>query len=316
MTNNKCISVVAPFFNEAGNVARLHGELVSVLRALNLPFEIIFVDDGSNDGTFDIMKKLSPLIAIRLKRNCGQSAALDAGIKKSRGDIIVTIDGDLENDPKDIPALLKELKDGRDIVSGWRRDRWLKQRFSRKMPSTIANWLISLITGVKLHDHGCMLKAYRREILNQLKFQGERHRLLVAYAAIMGASIAEIPVNYRPREFGSSKYGLLRTFKVLLDIFALVFFHKYADRPMHFFGGMGFASFLLGIISFLGMLYFKFFLHVSFIQTPLPVLIALFFIVGFQFVLMGLLAEIFIRKSGSSEADNETLVIKEEIVNQ
>ncbi len=295
MANNRCISVIIPFFNEAGNVAELHHKLAAVLNNLNRPFEIIFVDDGSTDGTFNEMKKLSPLIAFRFGRNRGQSAALSAGIKKSKGDIVITMDGDLENDPQDIPLLLNELEEGRDIVSGWRKDRWSKQKFSRKIPSIIANWLISFIAGVKLHDHGCMFKAYRREILNQLRLQGEGHRLIAAYAAIIGANIVEVPIRYNSRKFGSSKYGFMRTFKVLLDVFALLFFYKYANRPMHFFGGLGFISFLLSTVSFLGMLYFKFFLHASFILTPLPILVTLFFIIGFQFVLMGLLAEIFVR---------------------
>ncbi len=313
MANNRCISVIIPFFNEAGNVAELHHKLAAVLNNLNRPFEIIFVDDGSMDDTFEEMKKLSPLIALRFGRNRGQSAALNAGIKKSKGDIVITIDGDLENDPQDIPLLLNELKEGCDIVSGWRKDRWLKQKFSRKIPSIIANWLISFIVGVKLHDHGCMFKVYRREVLNHLRLRGEGHRLIAAYAAIMGANIVEVPIKYSPRRFGSSKYGFMRMFKVLLDVFALLFFYRYADRPMHFFGGLGFISFLLSIIAFLGMLYFKFFLHTSFILTPLPALTALFFIIGFQFVLMGLLAEIFIRRKSSFDKEDDVFLIKEEI---
>jgi len=313
MAIDKGISVIVPFFNEVENIKELHSKLTAVLKNLNMPSEIIFVDDGSKDGSFEVMKNLSPLITLRLRKNYGQSAALDAGIKKSRGDIVITMDGDLENDPEDIPLLLNKLEEGYDVVSGWRKNRWLKQRFSRRIPSVLANRLISFITRVNLHDHGCTLKAYRREILNHLRLQGEKHRLIAAYAAIMGASIAEIPVKYSPRKYGSSKYGPLRIFKVLLDVFALMFFNKYANRPIHFFGGMGFASFLLSIIAFLGMLYFKFFLKISFIQTPLPTLVVLFAIIGFQFVLMGLLAEIFIQKNNSQEEKSH--IIKEEIIN-
>ena len=313
MAIDKGISVIVPFFNEVENIKELHSKLTAVLKNLNMPSEIIFVDDGSRDGSFEVMKNLSPLIALRLRKNYGQSAALDAGIKKSCGEIVITMDGDLENDPEDIPLLLNKLEEGYDVVSGWRKNRWLKQKFSRRIPSLAANRLISLISRVNLHDHGCTLKAYRREILNHLRLQGERHRLITAYAAIMGANIAEMPVKYSPRKYGSSKYGPLRIFKVLLDVFALMFFNKYADRPMHFFGGMGFASFLLSIIAFLGMLYFKFFLKISFIQTPLPTLVVLFAIIGFQFVLMGLLAEIFIQKNNSQEERNN--IIKEEIIN-
>lgn len=313
MAIDKGISVIVPFFNEVENIKELHSKLTAVLKNLNMPSEIIFVDDGSKDGSFEVMKNLSPLIALRLRKNYGQSAALDAGIKKSCGEIVITMDGDLENDPEDIPLLLNKLEEGYDVVSGWRKNRWLKQKFSRRIPSLAANRLISLISRVNLHDHGCTLKAYRREILNHLRLQGERHRLITAYAAIMGANIAEMPVKYSPRKYGSSKYGPLRIFKVLLDVFALMFFNKYANRPMHFFGGMGFASFLLSIIAFLGMLYFKFFLKISFIQTPLPTLVVLFAIIGFQFVLMGLLAEIFIQKNNSQEERNN--IIKEEIIN-
>ena len=315
MPKNARVSVVTPFFNEEKNVSELHSRMVSVLKSLNMPFEIIFVDDGSSDETFKKMKSLSPLIAVRLRKNYGQSAALDIGIKKSTGDVIVTIDGDMENDPQDIPILLEKLlKEEKDIVSGWRKDRWQKQKFSRRLPSLAANWLISFITRVKLHDHGCTLKAYRRDVLNNLELQGEKHRLIVAYAAIMGADIAEVPVRYAPRKFGSSKYGFLRTFKVLLDIFTLIFFNKYANRPMHFFGGVGFISFLLGAVSFLVMLYFKLFLKISFIQTPLPTLAVLFFVIGFQFVLMGLLAEIFVYKSFSQEKGK--FIVREEIINR
>lgn len=313
MAENKIVSVVVPFFNEVKNIKELHSKITAVLKNLNRPFEIIFVDDGSKDGSFEAMKNLSPLIALRLRKNYGQSAALDAGIKKSSGEIVITMDGDLENDPEDIPSLLNKLEEGYDIVSGWRKNRWLRQKFSRRIPSLVANRLISLISGISLHDHGCMLKAYNREILNHLKLQGEKHRLIAAYAAIMGANIAEMPVKYSPRKYGSSKYGPLRIFKVLLDAFALMFFNKYSNRPMHFFGGMGFASFSLSTIAFLGMLYFKFFLKISFIQTPLPTIVVLFAIIGFQFVLMGLLAEIFIQKNNFQEEKSK--IIKEEIIN-
>ncbi|MCF7835506.1 MAG: glycosyltransferase family 2 protein [Candidatus Marinimicrobia bacterium] len=311
--NKNFISVVVPLFEEEGNVVELHERIVRVLKKINVPSEIIFVDDCSADKTFDLAKKLSPVVALQLRKNSGQSAALDAGIKKSKGNIVVALDGDLENHPEDIPLLLQKFEEGYDVVSGWRKERWEKQKLSRKLPSITANYLISLVSRVRLHDHGCTLKIYRRNILDNLKLQGEKHRMIAAYASIMGADIAEVPVKYSPRKFGKSKYGMMRIFKVLLDSFALMFFNKYSRRPMHFFGGLGFFSFLLGFIIFLVMIYLRFFVGISFIETPLPVLSALCLMVGFQFVLMGLLAEIIVNKDNSSNKDDFN--IKDEVRN-
>lgn len=298
MNNSQKISVVAPLFNEAESVIYLHEALLSVLKTLSCPFEIILVDDGSTDGTFKEIRKLPSVIGLRLSRNYGQTLALSAGIKKATGDIIVIIDGDLENDPKDIPHLIKKLEEGHDIVSGWRKNRWQGQLFTRRLPSYIANWVISFVTSSKLHDHGCALKVYRKEILRDLTLSGEMHRMLAAYAKIFnGAKIAELPVSHSPRRFGCSKYGPMRSFRVMLDLFALYFFYKYANRPIHFFGGIGFFSFFLSFLSFLTMLYFKYVLDITFIETPLPILVALFAIIGMQFVLMGLLAEFLLKKS-------------------
>ena len=306
------ISVVVPLYNEEKSAALLHKEVLSALKNLGLPFEIIFVDDGSKDNTFEEIKKLSPLIAIRLSRNYGQTPALAAGLEKATGDIIITLDGDLENDPADIPKLLKKLDEGYDVVSGWRRERWRGQLFSRRLPSLAANWLISFLTGAKLHDHGCTLKVYRRQALDNLKLSGEMHRMLAAYAKLFnGAKITELPVNHRPRRFGYSKYGPLRSFKVILDLLAINFFYRYSNRPMHFFGGLGFFSFFLGILSFMGMIYFKYALQITFIETPLPTLIALFAIIGVQFILMGLLAELLLKQSVKPAA----YLIKEELDN-
>lgn len=311
MTTQSKISVIVPMYNEAKSVALLYKEIFSVLKTLNRPFEIIFVDDGSKDSTFEEMKKISPLIGIRLSRNSGQTSALAAGLKKSDGEIIVTLDGDLENDPKDITKLLKKLDDGYDVVSGWRQGRWEGQFFSRRLPSVSANWLISFLTGAKLHDHGCTLKVYRREALDNLKLSGEMHRMLAAYSKLFNdAWITELPVNHRPRRFGHSNYGPMRSFKVVLDLLAINFFYRYSNRPMHFFGGLGFLSFSLGLLSFLGMLYFKYVLAITFIETPLPTLTALFAIIGVQFVLMGLLAELFLKRS-----DYQFYLIKEEVQN-
>ncbi|HEY4499718.1 MAG TPA: glycosyltransferase family 2 protein [Candidatus Paceibacterota bacterium] len=310
----KLLSVVIPIFNEERAIAELHNRLVKTLRTLQVPFEIIFVDDGSLDGTYAELQKLSPIIALRLRRNYGQSQALRAGIERAQGDVIALMDGDLENHPEDLPLLIDKLREGHDVVSGWRKDRWPNQRIVRHFPSVLANKLISWVAGIQIHDHGCTLKVYRSDVLKELVLKGEEHRLLTAYAAINGARITEVPVRYTPRAHGKSKYGILRTFKVLVDVLALLFFYRYANRPMHFFGALGFVSFFFAFLSFIGMLYFKFVMGASFILTPLPVLTALFTIVGIQFILMGLLAEIFVRKIGDVAA-TRTIFVKEETVN-
>jgi len=308
------LSIVVPFYNESNTVAELHSRLLKVLNDKGDSFEIVFVDDGSLDDTFSNIKKLHPVKIISLRKKSGQSAAISMGIKKSQGAVVVILDSDLENHPEDIPVLLKKIDEGYDLVSGWRKKRWSSQPFSRRLPSILANKLISFVSGIKLHDHGCSLKAYRRELLKQLNIKGEDHRIIAAYAAIHGAKIAEVEVNYTPRRYGRSNYGLLRVFKVLLDIVALVFFHRYANRPMHFFGGLGFVTFLFSAVSFFIMIYFKFFLKISFISTPLPILVTLFSTLGVQFVLMGLLAEIIIRKSDHGR-EHSLFAIKEEISN-
>lgn len=311
----KLISIVAPFFNERETVGELHRRLIAVFKTIGSEHEIIFVDDGSTDGTFEVMKALRPVTAIRLRKNSGQSAALAAGIKKAKGDVVATIDGDLENYPEDIPGMVSKLMDGYDVVSGWRKGRWGNQLLLRKIPSIIANKLIARVSGAKLNDFGCTLRVYRREVLDQIQLKGEEHRLVAAYAYILGARLAETEVKYSPRKFGKSNYGFMRTFKVLLDVLALNFFHRYSARPIHFFGGLGFASFLLAFIFFLGMLYRKYFAGESFIQTPLPVLVALCVMIGVQFILMGLLAEIFVRRGGG-QSEKEEFLIKEIIINQ
>lgn len=308
------VSIVVPFYNESNSVVELHSRLIKTLNDTKIPFEIIFVNDGSTDNTFENIKKAFPVRAVDLRKNYGQSAALNIGIKKAKGNIIVTLDSDLENHPEDIPVLLKKINEGYDLVSGWRKKRWSSQPFSRRFPSILANKLISFVSGIKLHDHGCSLKAYRREILEQLNIKGEDHRIIAAYAAIHGAKITEVEVNYTPRRYGHSNYGLFRIFKVLLDLVALVFFHKYESRPMHFFGGLGFSTFLLSAISFFLMIFFKFFLKISFISTPLPILVTLLAILGVQFILMGLLAEIIIRKS-DHRRELSSFAIKDEFLN-
>lgn len=311
----KLISVVVPLFNEQDTVNELHDRLVMVLKNIGSEYEIIFVDDDSTDGTFEKMKHLQPVTVLRLRKNSGQSAALAAGIKSAKGDVIVTIDADLENYPEDIPDMISKLMDGHDVVSGWRKSRWNNQMLLRKIPSLLANRLIAYVSGAKLNDFGCTLRVYRRGVLDHIKLKGEEHRLVAAYAHILGARLAEMEVRHSPRKFGESKYGMMRIFKVLLDVLALNFFHRYSERPIHFFGGIGFASFFLAFISFLGMVYFKYFGDKSFISTPLPIIVAIFSIIGVQFILMGLLAEIFVRQR-SDEQKNTDFLIKEKIVNQ
>ena len=311
MQTKHILSIVVPFFNEARSVAPLHARICEALRPLG-SFELIFVDDGSVDTTFQEIQKQRPVTALRLARNFGQTAALAAGIARATGDTIVTLDGDLENNPLDIPKLVSKLEEGFDVVSGWRKNRWQGQWFTRRLPSFIANFFISAATGAKLHDHGCTLKAYRREALVHLKLYGEMHRMIAAYARLFSrARLAEVPVAYTPRQFGKSNYGVLRSFKVVLDLVAIRFFYKYANRPMHFFGAVGFFSFFFGLLAFVGMLYFKYALGITFIETPLPILTGICIIIGVQFILMGLLAELILRSS----AEAQTFLVAEEVKN-
>lgn len=277
-------------------------------------FELIFVDDGSEDGTFNEIKKLSSVNGIRLRQNSGQTTAFGCGIKEAKGDIIITMDGDLENRPEDIPYLLEKLNEGYDVVAGWRQNRWRGKIFTRLIPSVAANWFISRVTGIKLHDHGCNLRAYRREVFEGISFHGEMHRMLAAYLGMRGAKIAEVAVVYVPRKFGKSKYGLSRIFKVLLDVLAIYFFRQYASRPMHFFGYSGFISIFLGLLTFATAFGLRIFGGVHLNRTPLPELVAVFTVVGFQFILMGLLAEIMVR---SKEKTNEETIydIRERVQN-
>ena len=296
------ISIVIPIYNEASNLDELFGRLKEVLSRERLSYEIIAVNDGSYDNSWELLESYTRLDknikAINFRRNYGQTAALAAGIAHSTGDVIIPIDADLENDPFDIPRLINKLNEGFDVVSGWRKDRWQKQLFSRKIPSILANKLISLVSGVSLSDFGCTLKAYKREVLNELNFYGDMHRFMAAHAVWNhNARIAEIPVAYTPRKQGKSNYGLNRSWKVLLDLLTMKFMTGYASRPIHLFGLIGFISVTLGIISGLAAVYLRFSTvhQADLIQTPLPVMMAMFIIVGVIMVLMGLLAEILMR---------------------
>jgi len=294
------LSVVVPFFNEEANVEPLFAELLAALRTLGRSFEVIGVDDGSADGTFASLSRIAAseraLRVIRLRRNYGQTAAMSAGIEAARGAVIVPMDGDLQNDPADIARLLAKLDspEGYDVVSGWRKDR-RDEQFGRKLPSQIANWLISVISGVRLHDYGCSIKAYRQEVLKGVRLYGEMHRFIPVYASWQGARVTEMVVNHRPRRAGSSHYGLGRTAKVLLDLLVVKFLASFATKPIYLFGGFGLCSLLAAGATFAWAVAYKVLGLKDFVETPLPLLTVLFALVGVLSVLMGLLAELVVR---------------------
>lgn len=291
------ISVVIPVYNEAPALPELFSRIASALSAVS--YEIIAVNDGSRDDSWDVLRKLAekdPRVkAVNFGRNAGQTAALSAGIARATGDVVMPIDSDLENDPADMVRLLQKLEEGYDVVSGWRKDRWADSALSRRLPSHVANWLISKITGVHLHDYGCTLKAYRRDVLMGVQLYGEMHRFIPAYASWKGARVTEIPVSYVPRPYGVSNYGISRTFRVLLDLVLIKFLTKYMNRPIHFFGGIGFLSLLFGTLFALVAVGLKLAGLRSFVATPLPIFSALFVIVGVQLIAMGVVAEMVMR---------------------
>lgn len=292
------ISVLIPVFNEAENILPLYEKLTFVLNGVDRNYEVIFIDDGSSDGTLSALRSIcikDPRIKfISFSRNFGQTPALSAGIDFSKGKIIVPMDGDLQNDPGDIPALLQKIEEGYDVVSGWRKDR--KDPFlKRRLPSIIANKIISFIGGVQIHDHGCTLKAYRRDILKNIRLYGEMHRFIPVYARWVGARVSEIPVHHFPRKFGSSKYGVNRVFKVILDLMVVKFLLSYSQKPIYIFGGMGFLMIFGAVLSGAYAVYLKLFQGVSFILTPMPILSVFLVVLGFLSILMGFLAEVLIR---------------------
>src|SRR5438034_8961809 len=286
------VSVILPVFNEADNLKELLPALFRNLEAFGFSYEVIVVDDGSMDQTAEIVRQLArpQLRLVQLRRNAGQTAALMAGIRFSRGDILVSMDGDLQNDPADIPQLLAKLDEGYDLVSGWRKNRQ-DARLRRKLPSRLANWLISAVSGVHLHDYGCTLKAYRRQALQGVNLYGEMHRFIPIYAYSNGARVTEIPVRHHARRHGVSHYNLQRIPKVLFDLLVVVFLHRYGQRPMYVFGWVGVINIGIGVIAGSAALYYKFFGPDAFIKTPLPLLFVMTFITGAICFLMGLLAE-------------------------
>jgi glycosyltransferase involved in cell wall biosynthesis len=300
------LSIVIPVYNEEENIPKLYEELKEVLDKLPYDYEIIFVDDGSTDKSFEILneiaKKDPKVKVIKFRRNYGQTAAMYAGFQHAEGDVIITMDGDLQNDPHDIPKLLEKIKEGYDIVSGWRKDR--KDPFlTRILPSRIANWIISKVTGVHLHDYGCTLKAYRKEVAKNYRLYGDMHRFLPAVAKSFGAKITEVVVNHRPRLYGKSKYGIGRTIRVILDIFLVKFLNDYLNKPLYVFGGIGFALSFLGFLILLYLTVEKLFFGASIGGRPLLILGVLLFLSGLQFISTGIVAEVIIRTYYESKHD-------------
>jgi glycosyltransferase involved in cell wall biosynthesis len=307
------LSVIVLVYNEVESIAPVHEELMGVLEALDFSFEVLYIDDGSRDGSTERLGDLAArdgrVRVVSFRRNFGQTAAVQAGIDNSRGDILVFMDGDMQNDPHDIPRLLEKIDEGYDLVSGWRKDR--EDDASRVLPSRIANWIIARVTGVRLNDFGCTLKAYHREVIQDVKLYGEMHRFIPVYASWVGARITEITVNHRPRSFGKSKYSLSRTSRVLLDLMTLKLLGSYSTKPIYFFGFAAFGLWTLSVV----------FAAIVIIQKLLPpypyahdnplLLLAVFLaIVGVQFILMGLLAELSIRTYHESQG-KATYVIRE-----
>ena len=299
------ISVAIPIFNEADNIAPLYEGTRAALESLGRSWELVLVNDGSVDDSAERLDAVAAgdarVKVIHLSRNYGQTAALMAGLDHARGDIIVPMDGDLQNDPVDIGRLIAKLDEGYDVVSGWRKQR-KDAAFKRNLPSRIANELISTVSGVRLHDYGCSLKAYRRDALDGVKLYGEMHRFVPIYAAWNGARVTEIEVAHHPRVHGESKYGLERIIKVLLDLVVVKFLFKYASKPMYVFGGFGFLCLLGCALVFVWSVWLKLFDDVSFVQTPLPVLSVILFAIGVMSLLMGLLAEMLNRTYHESQS--------------
>jgi len=306
------LSVVVPLLDEEDNLRALYEQITRALEG-RYEYEIVFVDDGSKDGSFEILKDLhasDPHVrVIRFRRNFGQTAALSAGFAHARGEVIVAMDADLQNDPADIPMLLARLDEGFDVVSGWRKKRHDKA-LTRRLPSRIANWLISRITAVKLHDFGCTLKAYRREVLAETRLYGEMHRFIPALASWSGAKVTECVVNHRPRTAGKAKYGLGRTFKVVLDLMTVKFLGSFSTKPIYVFGGLGLFTALMALFFGWIVIYQKLAGGEDMSGNPLLLLSAVLIITTIQFILMGLMAELLVRTYHESQ-NRPTYVIKE-----
>lgn len=297
------VSIVVPVYNEVENIPLLSEALFTAMDGYD--YEILLVDDGSTDGSVDALESLAAehgetVRVIEFRRNFGQTAAMAAGIDHASGEIIVTLDADLQNDPADIPMLLEKIEDGYDVVSGWRIDR--QDTLIRRLPSQIANWIISKVTGVDLHDYGCTLKAYRREVLEGFHLYGEMHRFIPAYAGWVGATIIEVPVQHHARLYGQAKYGLERTAKVILDLFTVKFLISYSSKPIYLFGGTGLVLIVLSSINLLVLVLRRVTLGEHMIRSPLLLMSVMLFILGFQSILLGLIAELMVRTYYESQA--------------
>lgn len=300
------LSLVIPVYNEADNLPLLFDAIKQVMKPTKQKWEIVFVDDGSTDKSLDVLKSLvdkdpSRVRVVVLRRNFGQTAALSAGIDHAQGETIVLLDADMQNDPADIPRLLAKLDEGYDLVSGWRKDRKDNQ-ITRTLPSHLANWLISWVTGVHLHDYGCTLKAYRRAVLGGFRLYGEMHRFIPVFAYSVGARITELPVSHHPRKFGRANYGLERTAKVILDLFTVKFLLNYSHKPIRLFGGAGVGLMLFGAADLLYLFIRRTFFGVPAFSSPLLQIGVMFFIMGFQAILMGLIAELLARTYHESQS--------------
>jgi glycosyltransferase involved in cell wall biosynthesis len=310
------LSIIVPIYNEEENIADLHAGIDAALAGLHLDYEVILVDDGSMDNSFPLLKEIArqdkKVKVIRLRRNFGQTAAMAAGFDAAAGKVLVPMDGDLQNDPADIPRLMEKIREGYDVVSGWRKDR-MDAFLNRKLPSVMANFVISLMTGIKLHDYGCTLKAYRREVIEGINLYGEMHRFVPALASQVGARMTEIPVNHRHRLHGKSKYGISRTMRVILDLLTVKFLLSYSTKPIQLFGKLGIYTLAAGFLSGVATLYMKFFEHMSMNRNPLFILTAFLLFMGIQFIVLGLLGEVNARTY--YEAQGKPIYVVRETVN-
>jgi glycosyltransferase involved in cell wall biosynthesis len=309
------LSLFLPVLNEEENLRPMHAKISEALETLGKTAEVIYVDDGSTDKSLQVLREIAAadgrVRVISLRRNYGQTAAMAAGIDAAKGEILIPMDADLQNDPNDIKRLLVKLNEGFDVVSGWRKDRQDKL-FTRKIPSWIANSIISKIGGVELHDYGCSLKAYRRDVIQDVKLYGEMHRFIPIYASWAGARVAEIPVEHHPRTMGKSKYGLSRTIKVIFDLITIKFLAAYQTKPLYVFGSFGLIAFVISIVSGVWAFILKFIYGVSFILTPLPLIAIVLLAISVQFFLMGLLAELLVRTYHESQ-DKAIYSVREKI---
>ena len=313
--NSLDVSVVIPLFNEEENAQEAYRQVKEALSAMGMDYEIIFVDDGSRDGTLSILKGITnkdkKVRVISFRKNFGQTAAMSAGIDYAQGRIVIPMDGDLQNDPKDISGLISKMREGYDVVSGWRKER--KDTFlTRRLPSIAANWLISKITGVHLHDYGCTMKAYKKEVVQNLNLYGEMHRFLPALASIYGVKVAEVVVQHHPRLRGKSKYGLTRTLKVFLDLMTLKFLLSYSTKPIRLFGPLGLGALSLSLLSGTAAVYMKIFDDLSLNRNPLFLLSVILLFMGIQLISLGLIAEMSVRTY--HESQNKPIYVVKEVI--